>query len=283
MVVTTEQREAFQRDGFVVIPDLLDADQLDRYGRAVDAAVDARAGHDDRAIADKSLYEQSFTQCMNLWEESAEVRALTFDQRLGEAAATLLGSNALRIWHDQALYKEPGGRQTDAHNDSPFWPISPSDQITAWIPFDGSVRERGAMAYVPGSHLAGVKRFVDITHTIHDEPYDVLSDPAFADIEPIWVEAPAGSVVFHHSLTVHVAGPNVTDDVRRVYCIIYFADGCVRSKDWPHMTVERQQIEIGAPVRGEVSPIAWPRSDGDLPPPPTDGLTPRVGFGGMAS
>src|SRR6476660_6074303 len=55
---------AFERDGFVVVPDLLDAAERDRYGRAVDAAVDAavarRRSGDTRPLADRSRYEQSF-------------------------------------------------------------------------------------------------------------------------------------------------------------------------------------------------------------------------------
>ena len=48
---------------------------------------------------------------------------LTFDQRLGEIAASLLGVSRLRVWHDQTLVKEAGGRETDPHHDQPYWPI----------------------------------------------------------------------------------------------------------------------------------------------------------------
>jgi len=95
--------EDFRRDGFVVVPDLLTPDELTRYGTAVDAAVARRSAHDRRGLADKSRYEQSFVQCQNLWEDSPDVRPLTFHPRLGEAAARLLGVEGVRLWHDQAL------------------------------------------------------------------------------------------------------------------------------------------------------------------------------------
>ena len=50
--------------------------------------------------------------------------------------------------HDQALYKEAGGRETDPHQDHPYWPIVETDTITAWIPFDGSTLANGAMGYL---------------------------------------------------------------------------------------------------------------------------------------
>jgi ectoine hydroxylase-related dioxygenase (phytanoyl-CoA dioxygenase family) len=134
------------------------------------------------------------------------------------------------------------------------------------------------MAYVPGSHLLGVKRFVDITHTLHPEPYAILEDPALAGLEPVWVEVPAGAVVFHHSLTVHLAAPNSTDRTRRVFCVIYFADGCVRRNPIPHVSVDRQGIGVGEPIRGDVTPLAWPNPTGALPPTPSSGRGPRTGF-----
>ena len=271
-----DQIARFQRDGFLVVENVLSREQLATFGSAVDDAVSERAGADTRALAEKSLYEQSFIQCINLWEDSLAVRRLTFDPWVGGMAAQLLDAEAVRLWHDQALYKEAGGRETDPHQDRPFWPIEPARQVTAWIPFDGSQRGRGAMAYVPGSHRVGLERFVDISHVLQ-EPYDILADPAVAEIEPVWVEVERGSVVFHHCLTIHLAEPNASDQTRRVYCIIYFADGCIRRSPIPHLVPDRQGIAVNEPIAGEVSPIAWPRPPGDLPPTPST-RPPRLGF-----
>src|SRR3546814_9877456 len=48
----------------------------------------------------------------------------SFHPLLEQAAAELLGVGAIRLWHDQALYKQAGGRPTDAHQDHPYWPIT---------------------------------------------------------------------------------------------------------------------------------------------------------------
>lgn len=275
--LTPDEIARFARDGFLLVEDVLDEEERLRFGAAVDAAVEDRAGEDNRTLEEKTLYEQSFIQCMNLWEDSTGVRQLCFAPTLGRMAADLLETDGVRVWHDQALYKESGGRQTDAHQDRPFWPIQPAQQVTAWIPFDGSSRERGAMAYLPGSHRIELEKFVDISHVFHPEPYDILADPKVRDTEPVLVEAPPGAVVFHHSLTVHYAGPNSGPDTRRVYCIIYFADGCTRRTQIPHPTVDRQGIEVGAKIEGDVTPLAWPRQAGELPPTPVT-RPPRVGF-----
>jgi ectoine hydroxylase-related dioxygenase (phytanoyl-CoA dioxygenase family) len=271
-VNTPQLVEAFRRDGFVVVPDLLSADEVRRYGAAVDEAVARRSRHDTRTLAEKTRYEQSFVQCQNLWEDSPEVRPLTFHPLVAETAARLLGVGAVRLWHDQALYKEAGGRETDPHQDHPYWPIVETDTVTAWIPFDGSTLESGAMGYLPGSHRAGVREFVNIFVPGDAEP-DPLAREELAGTEPVFVEVPAGSVAYHHGLTFHLAKANTTGTVRRVHTMIYVADGSTRGEGrFPHPSVERAGIALGEVIASDVTPIAWPRPEGDLPEPPAEPL-----------
>lgn len=264
-MVSSAHIDAFRRDGFVVIPELLSAGELETYGAAVDAAVAARTRHDNRRLEDKTPYEQSFQQCINLWEDHPGVRPLTFHPRVSQAAAALLGVDALRVWHDQALYKEAGGRPTDAHQDQGYWPIEEADTLTAWIPFDGSTLESGAMGYVPGSHTFGVRKFVNI---FFGAPEDLIAAPESRGVQPVFVEVPRGGVAFHHGLTFHLAMPNRSGRTRRVHTVIYFRDGCRRGTMFSHPSVDRAGIGVGDVIASDVTPIAWPRPAGDLPPTP---------------
>jgi ectoine hydroxylase-related dioxygenase (phytanoyl-CoA dioxygenase family) len=271
-IVTADQIEKFRRDGFVVIDNLLTETEVEVFGAAVDRAVADRKGDDPRTLAEKSLYEQSFTQCMNLWEDHPAVAPLTFHHKISEAATILIGVPALRLWHDQALYKDAGGRYTEPHQDQPYWPMNEIDTLTAWIPFDGSTRENGCMAYVPGSHRAGVRKFVNIFTA--DESVKILEEPAIAAIAPVYVEVPRGSVAFHHGLTVHLAMGNKSDRTRRVHTMIYFRDGATRTKPYVHPSVDRPGIAVGAAIDSDLTPLVWPRAAGDLPKPPHMPLTP---------
>jgi ectoine hydroxylase-related dioxygenase (phytanoyl-CoA dioxygenase family) len=264
-LIDREHVDSFERNGFVVIPDLITLDELDVYRERVSAAVLSRTAGDDRRLEEKSRYQQSFLQCMNLWEDFEDVRRLTFHPRLGQAAAELLGVDAVRLWHDQALYKQAGGRPTDAHQDHPYWPIKETLSVTAWIPFEGSTLASGALGYLPGTHAIGLRKFVNI---FFGEPEDILADPEVAGIEPVFVEVPKGSVAFHHGLTVHLAKPNSTERDRAVHTIIYFPDGSTRGYPNPHFSVDRGGIDVGQPIDSDATPIVWPRPDGDLPPPP---------------
>ena len=264
--------QAFRRDGFVVIPDLLSDAELERFGAAVDRAVALRAQGDNRKLEEKSAYEQSFRQCMNLWEDNPDVLPLTFHPKISEVATRLIGVPALRLWHDQALYKEPGGRYTEPHQDQPYWPMDEVDTLSAWIPFEGSTRTNGCMAYVPGSHLIGVRKFVNIFTA--DEKVKILEEPKIAAIPPVYIEVPRGSVAFHHGLTVHLAMANTSDRTRRVHTMIYFRDGATRTKPFVHPSVDRPGIKVGEAIDSDLTPLVWPRAVGDLPKPPGFPLTP---------
>ena len=112
--------EDFRQKGFVKTDSGLSAAELTKYAEAVDTEVAIRTAADQRNVSEKSTYEQSFIQCMRLWETSEAVRALSCHPGLAGMAAQLLGVRSVRLWQDQALYKEPGGRETTAHQDETF-------------------------------------------------------------------------------------------------------------------------------------------------------------------
>jgi hypothetical protein len=57
-VVTPAQVEAFRRDGFICVPNLLTDAELDRFAPFVDDAVARRKRNDQRSLAEKTLYER---------------------------------------------------------------------------------------------------------------------------------------------------------------------------------------------------------------------------------
>ena len=252
-------RGQYERDGFVAVRGLIDPADLAPLAGAVDAAVARRKARDTRSLEEKSRYEQSFVQCQYLWEDAPDIRPLTFHQGVCGMAAALMGTGRVRLWHDQALYKEAGGKATQAHQDHPYWPIAEDDTITAWIPLVEVDRETGCMGYVPGSHHAG-RHFVDIFAG------DDSSGPQIED-QAIFVPAVPGDVLFHHGRTMHMALPNRSQRTRRAYTAIYFSDGCTRTGERRHPSVDRTGIAIGARIDGPATPVVWPLDGAPYPQP----------------
>mgnify|MGYP003326383612 CR=1 FL=1 len=207
-ILTSEQVDAFVRDGYVVVDGVLSSEELTRFGHAVDAAVEGRAGADKRTLPEKSLYEQSFVQCINLWEDSVDVRRLTFDARIGEMAAQLLGADAVRIWHDQALYKPArDGGSVFWHQDNAYWKCIPANLASCWLTLDDVNVENGAMHLMPGSHLAPLG---------HDRSHSTCSlldiGEEVDETQAAVIDLPAGGALFHHCQTMHYT------------CLLYTSD-----------------------------------------------------------
>ena len=247
----------FNEKGFVVAEKLLEVSEIKHYRKVLEGAVRLRKQLDKRKLSEKSEYEQSFIQCQNLWEDYPEIRKLTFDQRIAATAAKLLGVNKLRIWHDQALVKESGGRETDPHHDQPYWPIKETNTITAWIPMVPISADNGHMGFFSGSHKIKEKRFINIFKgKVGQEELDKL--PQLKGLRPEYVDLKPGDVSFHHGLTFHNAKPNLSSEDRPVFTIIYFADGSTRGSDQFHFSVDRALIGVGEVIKSDVTPLVFP-------------------------
>ena len=257
--LSKEMVASYELSGYLLSPDLPSQEEIENYGAAVDAEVGVRTFKDKRSVSEKSLYEQSFIQCMRLWETSEEIRPLSCHSSLAGIAAQLMQVDSVRMWQDQALYKEPGSLETTLHQDQTFWPIGDEPLVSAWIPFEDVTLQNGAMAYVPGSHKAGRLKVVDITHST--DPYKILNDSALRGRMPEYVEARAGSVIWHHGLTVHQAARNKSKKVRRVFTVVYISSNAKRIKSWPAFPLDRELIELGEQIRGDGMPILWPPQD----------------------
>ena len=128
----------------------------------MDQAVARRIGNDPRSLEEKSRWEQVFLQVMNLWKDNPPIRKLMFDERLGRIAAQLAGVSGVRIFHDQALIKEPQGRPTGCHQDLPYWSFTHRAAISIWVALDDATEENGCLCYVAGSQNTEVLNSVDL-------------------------------------------------------------------------------------------------------------------------
>jgi len=110
------------------------------------------------------------------------------------------------------------------------------------------------------------------------EPVDLLQNEQVAALDLVPVEAKKGSAIFHHACTIHCADANETDTTRRVFTMVYMADGLKRSRDDTYFALDRDEIKTGAVIAGPGHPVAWPRMPAELPVPPVV-MGPKTGFG----
>ncbi|GDY11643.1 phytanoyl-CoA dioxygenase [Planctomycetota bacterium] len=252
----SETIAAFERDGFVKLPEVLSPAAIAAYAPAITAQVTARA-KDLPPLEQRSTYGKAFLQVSNLWPVDETIHRFVFAKRLARLAAELLGCRGVRLYHDQALDKEPGGGFTPWHVDQQYWPLATPKCVTAWIPLQAVPLEMGPLAFAIGSQRIREGRELAISdeseirigQTLHDVP---KSETAYA----------LGEVSFHAGWTFHRAGPNRTDRFRRVMTIIYM-DIDMRLKE-PENKAQRWDwgnwcpgATVGGIIDSPLNPVLW--------------------------
>lgn len=137
--LTSEQIAFYQENGYVKLRHVLSPELLEHYRQVIGARV-AQISADALPMDQRSTYGKAFLQIMNLWTQSPETRDFVFGKRLARIAADLMKVSGVRIYHDQALYKEPGGGITPWHADQYCWPVDSDNTITAWVPLQDTLR-----------------------------------------------------------------------------------------------------------------------------------------------
>ena len=114
--LTKKQIAFFRENGFVKLRDVLSPDSIRYMDKTITGEVH-RLNTQHLPMDQRDTYGKAFLQIMNIWIQSAPVREIVFSKRLARIAADLLEIDGVRLYHDQALYKEPGGGQTPWHAD----------------------------------------------------------------------------------------------------------------------------------------------------------------------
>jgi ectoine hydroxylase-related dioxygenase (phytanoyl-CoA dioxygenase family) len=212
----------FRDDGFIRLPGVLSAGTLAEYAPDLDRLVDEGNRLKSVPLEQRALYDQAFIQVCNLWTRSQRVRELAFSKRLARIATELLGTRGVRMWHDQALYKEPSGAFTPWHVDQQYWPMANPNSVTAWIPLQAVPLEMGPLCFGRGSHRKHIGRDLEISAESEQQIRDEVKKQKVDEVQEPFA---LGDVSFHLGWTLHRAGPNITSTLRRVFTIIYMDIG----------------------------------------------------------
>jgi hypothetical protein len=207
----------FGEQGFVTLRQAVSPATLAWYGPQI-SQLTLQLTRETRPLAERGTYAQAFLQVTNLWRQSELVREFVFGTRLARLAAQLLGVSAVRLYHDQSLYKEPGGGITPAHADQFYWPFTSDRIVTAWIPLQDVTEEMGPLGFYAGSQRCDFGRDLRIS----DESEQRIRTHLEAQDYPFVVEPfAAGDVSFHLGWTFHRALANRSAAPRSVMTIIF--------------------------------------------------------------
>ena len=239
------QVQAFRKNGHTLVKQVLSTGEAGIYRNVINEAA-YTYNTEKRKMEERDTYGKAFLQIMNLWEVDQQVRKFTLAKRFAKIAASLLGVPNVRLYHDQALYKEPGGGFTPWHQDQYYWPLNTTNTVTMWMPLIDINEEMGMLTFASQSHTAGFVENVAISDESEAVLEKHIADKGFTVTRAKSMQA--GDATWHYGWTLHNAPGNLSAVTREVMTIIYFADGAaVTEPKNEHQEADRQRWLGGLP------------------------------------
>ena len=220
--LTAEQVAQYQRDGHILLDNVLDAAHIPPYKEAIERTV-AERNKETRALKDRDTYGKAFLQTTNLWRHNAKVAEFATAKRFAGIAARLMGVEKVRLYHDQALFKEAGGGITPWHQDQHYWPLATNNTITMWMTLADIDADMGTLRFASGSQAEGYLGDIPISDDSETQLRAFVERKGFKLRQAPVMQA--GSATFHSGWTLHSAPPNFSERMRPAMTVIYYADG----------------------------------------------------------
>ena len=238
---TREEIDRYHAQGFVPIRGVLTPAEAKEFYAAATEFTEKHPALSDLPI---------FDQFVNVWRESAAMKALTLHPRIAEVATALAGE-PLRLWHDQILIKKPhNNAATEFHQDQPYWPHATAPHpISCWIALCDVPVEKGCMTFLPGTN----RRTSLPAQSLADGRSLFALAPDLEWSERITVPLKAGDCTFHHGRCAHMATPNCTGDPRVAHIVIFMPRTTTYSGA-AHVVTDPLGLSVGDALAGELFP-----------------------------
>src|SRR5882672_645603 len=256
--LTADQIRFYRENGFVTLKDVLSAETIAACAPEISRKVqELNTLH--LPMEQRTTYQKAFLQVMNIWTKSDVVKEFVFSRRLARIAAELMGTGGVRMYHDQALYKEGKGGFTPWHADQYYWPLASTHTVTVWIPLQATPMDLGPLAFAPKSHLHDLGRDLEISDQSEAKIEKKLLAANLGQVEQPFE---LGEVSFHSGWTFHRAGRNLSDRPREVMTVIYM-DEAMRlaaprnenqQNDWDTWC---PGAKVGEPIETSINPVLW--------------------------
>jgi ectoine hydroxylase-related dioxygenase (phytanoyl-CoA dioxygenase family) len=217
--VTPHQLRTWHEDGYLVLPGFFPADEIAAAGAEADelltrhrALIDVhnlRCRFQTNVVTGECQFE-CFDPVIDL---SLACHRLALDARLLAVLSGLYGEEAC-LFKDKLIYKPPGVKGYDLHQDYISWPSFPRSFLTVLIPLDRADRENGCTEVFPGYHTRGLL-------TPADGEFHLLPADAVEETRCVPLVLDPGDVAVFGGFCPHRSAPNRSDRWRRQLYVSY--------------------------------------------------------------
>lgn len=215
--LTNDQIQFYEENRFIKLKNVLTPEIIQFFNTVITEKVN-QLNTNEIPLEQRNTYGKAFLQLFNLWREDHHIKRLVFSKRLARIASELMQVSGVRLYHDQALFKEAGGGITPWHADQHYWPLSSDKSITVWIPLQKTPLHMGPLEFSAASHTILSGRELSIS----DESENVIKENLRINNFPHIIESfDVGEVSFHSGWIFHRAGANTSEEIRKAMTIIY--------------------------------------------------------------
>lgn len=225
---SAEQLAAYERDGFIVVPEHLERDEVERvlgrFERVFEHVFETGIAPDEVNYTHGVTPPDHTRQLCNVWKADRVIAATTLSARTAAFAAGLTGASGLRINQDNLIWKPPSGTPLLAHQDGSYLDyLDPPNMVTCSTALDDTSAAGGTIFYARGSHRWPHAPAGGRFHA----PSDWLSwleemRPPGAEIDLVPVEVPRGGAAFHDAWVFHGSPANNASGSQRRSIISHF-------------------------------------------------------------
>jgi ectoine hydroxylase len=255
--LSTEQKLAYERDGFIAIPSLVDSSWVERLVSTMNEFIErSRELTESNAIIDLDHDHSASQPQLRRLTSPADLHDTFWEfasqSVLVDVVEDLLGTD-IKFHHSKLNFKAPkGGEEVRWHQDIQFWPHTNYSPLTIGVFLTDVEANMGNVGFIPGSHRADLFDQYD-----GDRWVGCLSSTDEARIDrasAVYPVGPAGSVTIHNCRTLHGSAPNQSDQPRPLLLQTYSAADAFAYTDLVKKSRRGDTL-----IRGEAA--RWARHD----------------------
>ena len=229
-MLTEVQKEAYRRDGYLLVQNAVSPGLLARLQQVTDALIDASRAvteSDDVYDLDKGHGPDSprLTR-IKLPHKRDPVYAEALKQSgMTRVLTDLLGPDTTLITSKLNTKAPGGGAAVEWHQDWAFYPHTNDDLLAFGLMLEDVTPDNGPLMVIPGSHTGPV-----LSHHANGVFCGAIDpeDPLFERNRAVTLTGKAGDMTIHHARTLHGSAPNTSDRARK---ILFFE--MARADAWP--------------------------------------------------
>ena len=227
----THLKESFQQNGYVVVPNFLDSNELRIVRENIERLIEIthqKRNYEHAFYVNK--HDKSSLKQLHRIEEDDFFKTYSISTKWSFLASTLLDGAVDSTLALEWFNKPPRYfHETPPHQDNFYFCFEPPQALTIWLALDHANEKTGCLYFIPGSHLRGIRphqlsgnlgfsqTIVDFTEEDQQTGVAVTANP--------------GDAVIHHAETIHWAGSNqTTDQHRAALAMVFKAATCQRNQ-----------------------------------------------------